>query len=191
MWNCSRQYAECLPPRILRTAGLTTPRCARERVRLPTIGVAISERQVLNRPAYYLPMDDVLEPEQRHRNMSNIRSSNTRPEMTVRRTLHAQGFRYRLHVRKLAGTPDIVFPSRRKVIFVNGCFWHSHSCKFGRVCPKTNAEFWATKRNRTVERDDQNRSTLETAGWNVLTVWECELTDTNELEQRLIAFLSG
>ena len=111
--------------------------------------------------------------------------------MTVRRTLHALGFRYSLHVRALAGTPDIVFASRRKVIFVNGCFWHSHACKFGQVIPKTNAEFWAAKRAKTVERDERNKSALASAGWCVLTVWECELRDKKELEQRLIAFLTN
>lgn len=95
--------------------------------------------------------------------------------MKLRRALHALGFRYRLHGQSLPGTPDLVFPGRRKVIFVNGCFWHSHDCKAGRVVPKTNADSWELKRRGTKTRDRRNRAELELLGWSVLAVWECEL----------------
>jgi DNA mismatch endonuclease (patch repair protein) len=119
---------------------------------------------------------DVHTSAQRSANMRAIRSRNTKPEMLVRRYLHKNGLRYRLNVRSLPGTPDIVLPSRRLVIFVQGCFWHSHDCRFGRVAPKTNSKFWADKRARTVERDSQKRDQLLAAGWSVMQIWECETT---------------
>jgi DNA mismatch endonuclease (patch repair protein) len=136
-------------------------------------------------------MNDVLTPAQRRTNMSRIRAADTKPEMAVRRRLHALGYRYRLHVRGLPGTPDLVFPSLQKVVFVNGCFWHSHDCKYGKVTPATNAEFWAAKRSATVARDLRNRENLEAVGWTVFTAWECETRDLDDgLEARLIKFLS-
>lgn len=134
-------------------------------------------------------MVDVLTPEQRHLVMSHIRSKNTKPEMIVRRLLYAQGYRYRLHANDLPGKPDIVFRGRCKVIFVNGCFWHSHSCADGRHRPQTNADFWEAKRQRTVERDAQAVATLEANGWSVATVWECELRETGTLLRVLREFL--
>ncbi|MET4621638.1 DNA mismatch endonuclease (patch repair protein) [Arthrobacter sp. 2762] len=138
---------------------------------------------------------DLLTPEQRSRNMSRIRGKNTKPELLVRKLLHAKGYRYRLHGQaggtKLPGRPDLVFSSRRKVIFVNGCFWHFHDCKVGQNSPTANAEFWETKRTRTRERDLAQREQLRAAGWDVLTVWECELRDSSVLEERLTAFLEG
>jgi DNA mismatch endonuclease (patch repair protein) len=141
-------------------------------------------------------MADVFTPEQRSANMSRIRGKNTKPELIVRRLLHAKGFRYRLHGSaagtKLPGKPDLVFAGRRKVIFVNGCFWHSHDCKVGSHGPKSNTEFWEAKRTRTVERDAAANAALREAGWQVLTVWECELKKTSDLgvlEDRIIAFL--
>ena len=138
---------------------------------------------------------DLLTPEQRSRNMSRIRGKNTKPELLVRSILHAKGYRYRLHGRAgtttLPGQPDLVFAGRRKVIFVNGCFWHFHDCKAGRHAPAANAEFWAAKRTRTRERDSLQREQLEASGWESLTVWECELKDRGELESRLTAFLEG
>ncbi|MFE4198370.1 very short patch repair endonuclease [Paenarthrobacter sp. NPDC056912] len=138
---------------------------------------------------------DLLTPEQRSRNMSKIRGKNTKPEMLVRRLLHAKGYRYRLHGQwggtKLPGHPDLVFAGRHKVIFVNGCFWHSHDCPAGRHAPAANAEFWAAKRARTRERDARQREQLRTSGWTVLTVWECELKDRLQLEGRLTTFLEG
>ncbi|WP_258805013.1 very short patch repair endonuclease [Pseudarthrobacter sp. NS4] len=140
-------------------------------------------------------MADKLTPEQRSWNMSRIRGKNTKPELLVRRLLHAKGYRYRLHGRsgaaRLPGNPDLVFAGRRKVIFVNGCFWHFHDCRVGQHAPKANAEFWAAKRSRTRERDAGQRHQLEDAGWEVLTIWECELKDGSALEAHLVQFLEG
>ncbi|MGR0158664.1 very short patch repair endonuclease [Paenarthrobacter nitroguajacolicus] len=138
---------------------------------------------------------DLLTREQRSRNMSRIRGKNTKPELLVRKLLHAKGYRYRLHGQSgaamLPGRPDLVFAGRRKVIFVNGCFWHFHDCKVGLHAPTANAEFWEAKRTRTRERDARQREQLAAAGWEVLTVWECELKDRSLLEYRLTAFLES
>lgn len=120
-------------------------------------------------------MTDPLSPEQRHRCMASIRSTDTRPERLVRRFLFACGMRFRINVRKLPGTPDIVMRKYRTVIFVNGCFWHGHEgCKFFRM-PRTNTPFWENKIQRNKERDKQNMQKLKGKGWNVITIWECEL----------------
>lgn len=119
-------------------------------------------------------MQDNLTPDQRHKNMSHIRSTGSKPEQVVRSYLFAHGFRYRKNVRRLPGCPDVVLPKYRTVIFVNGCFWHQHDC--GRfVLPATNREFWQQKIERNVARDAKVRAELEAAGWRVITVWECEL----------------
>ena len=118
-------------------------------------------------------MDDLTK-EQRHKNMSNIRSTNTKPEERVRKDLFSRGFRYRKNVRSLPGCPDIVLPKYHTVIFVNGCFWHKHDC--GRfVWPSSNQEYWIPKINRNVERDQINQAELRKMGWRVLVVWECSL----------------
>nr|VFJ92440.1 MAG: T/G mismatch-specific endonuclease [Candidatus Kentron sp. LFY] len=119
-------------------------------------------------------MTDVLTPEQRKRCMSSIRGKDTKPEMIVRRIVHAMGYRYRLHYKGLPGKPDLVFPGRRKVIFVHGCFWHMHDCDYGRVKPSTNEEFWEKKRRGTEERDENNQNLLQQLGWEVLVIWECQ-----------------
>lgn len=134
-------------------------------------------------------MVDVHTPEQRTRNMRAIRGKDTKPEMRVRRYLHAKGFRYRLHLRTLPGTPDLVFPSRKKVIFVNGCYWHSHECKFGLVQPKTNEAFWKDKRERTIARDREVRRQLSLIGWQSMTVWECQLDECMDIGTSLVGFL--
>lgn len=138
-------------------------------------------------------MADTVSAEQRRWNMSRIRGRNTKPELAVRRLVHAAGFRYRLHGAAagsvLPGKPDLVFAGRRKLIFVNGCFWHSHSCRAGQATPKTNASFWAEKRQRTRERDARQLTTLAELGWEVRVVWECELRDLPELERSLRRFL--
>lgn len=103
--------------------------------------------------------------------------------------VHQIGYRYRLHRKDLPGKPDLVFPSRRKVIFVHGCFFHMHNCRYGLVVPKTNAEFWAKKRRSNVERDARNVSELEAQGWQVLTVWECETRKPEELPEKIAGFL--
>jgi DNA mismatch endonuclease, patch repair protein len=120
-------------------------------------------------------MTDVHTREQRSRNMAAIRSTNTKPEMRVRSALHAMGFRFRLHRIDLPGRPDIVLPKYRTVIFVHGCFWHCHRCKYGSVTPVTRAEFWAAKRGGNVARDRANRAKLRKDGWRVVVLWECEV----------------
>lgn len=138
-------------------------------------------------------MADTVSAEQRSRNMSRIRSKNTKPELKVRRLLHHAGYRFRLHGAaaggSLPGKPDLVFAGRRKVIFVNGCFWHTHSCSAGTHAPATNPEFWAAKRARTVARDAAALQALKAAGWEALVVWECELRNPSALEAELSAFL--
>lgn len=135
-------------------------------------------------------MADVLTPEQRHRCMSRIKGKDTKPEMIVRRMVHAMGYRFRLHRKGLPGKPDLVFGPRRRVIFVHGCFWHVHDCKYGQVKPKTNASFWGAKRGETRKRDQRNIRALEAEGWQVLVIWECETRDGEALEKRLAEFLS-
>ena len=112
--------------------------------------------------------------EVRSRNMSHIRSTNSKPEDTVRKILFSHGFRYRKNIRMLPGKPDIVLPKYKAVIFVNGCFWHKHDCtRF--VWPSSNTEYWIPKIQHNVERDQSNYSELASLGWNVIVVWECEL----------------
>ena len=136
-------------------------------------------------------MADVHTPEQRRRNMAAIKGSNTKPEMIVRRMAHGLGYRYRLHRKDLPGKPDMVFPSRRKIIEIRGCYWHMHDCPLGRVIPKTRTEFWQNKRGATVKRDQRNAAELEKLGWKVLVIWECETKDRDRLQQRLKDFLEG
>lgn len=118
---------------------------------------------------------DPLSVSERSERMSRVRYKDSRPEWTVRRLIHSLGYRYRLHSRMLPGRPDLVFPGRRKVIFVHGCFWHRHEpCSRYRM-PKTHTEFWSAKLEGNRERDDRNVAALRAAGWDVLVVWECEL----------------
>ena len=134
-------------------------------------------------------MTDVHTPEQRRRNMSAIKGKDTKPEMVVRKLVHGMGFRYRLHRKDLPGKPDLVFPRLRKVILIHGCYWHIHDCRYGRVVPKTNAEFWQTKRQSNVVRDQKNLADLAEAGWEVLVLWECEIRHPNDLVERIRTFL--
>lgn len=138
---------------------------------------------------------DVLSAEQRRLNMSRIRGRDTKPERVVRQGLHARGYRYRLHRRDLPGTPDLVFPSRRAVIFVNGCFWHGHGCSMSTI-PSTRREFWTTKIERTRTRDAEALKALTSAHWRCLTIWECVLRGPNRwsperLFEECAAFLEG
>jgi len=135
-------------------------------------------------------MTDVHTTEQRSRNMAAIKCANTSPELLVRSVIHRMGFRFGLHRRDLPGKPDIVLTSRKKLIFVHGCFWHIHNCRYGRVVPATNAEFWSAKRRSNVQRDKRNRKQLKDSGWEVLTVWECWTKDIAALQDRLAAFLN-
>lgn len=120
--------------------------------------------------------------------MSRIGGKDTAPELVVRRLLHALGYRFRLHRRGLPGTPDIVFPSRRRVIFVNGCFWHGHGCKIGHP-PKSRPEFWLPKLERNRSKDARNRRALRNSGWGVLTIWQCQSISRGRLEAQLLSFL--
>ncbi len=128
---------------------------------------------------------------QRSACMASIRGADTRPEMLVRRLVHSLGYRYRLHHRELPGTPDLVLPRYRSVIFVHGCFWHTHRCKRGKSTPRTNAEFWRTKREKTRIRDRHNIAALRRAGWRVLVVWECQTRNHANLPERLRTFIKG
>jgi DNA mismatch endonuclease, patch repair protein len=119
-------------------------------------------------------MADILTPEQRRLNMSRIRGRDTKPEMLLRRGLHARGIRFRLHRKDLPGRPDLVFPSRRAAIFVHGCFWHGHGCAMFKL-PETRTEFWAAKIKGNQERDARALQELPAAGWRTLVVWECDL----------------
>ena len=134
-------------------------------------------------------MTDVLTKKQRSYNMSQIRGRDTRPEMAVRSLVHRMGYRFRLHARDLPGKPDIVLPRHEKIIFVHGCYWHMHRCRYGRVVPATNTEFWQNKRTANVTRDRKNLRKLRRDGWSVLVVWECWLRDPHKLVDRLSAFL--
>lgn len=126
-----------------------------------------------------ISMADVHDEETRSYNMSQIRSKNTKPELIVRKLLHANGFRFRLHVKELPGKPDIVLPKYKTVINVHGCFWHGHhECKYFKL-PKTNSLWWKNKINHTKERDLENSKALKSQGWNVITVFECQLKKEN------------
>ncbi|MCK9457261.1 MAG: very short patch repair endonuclease [Candidatus Riflebacteria bacterium] len=135
-------------------------------------------------------MTDVLSTEQRRFCMSRIRDKNTKPEIIVRQLVRQMGIGYRLHVKDLPGKPDLVFRKHNKIIFVHGCFWHMHTCKYGRVVPKTNAEFWQTKRLSNKLRDSKNRKELKKLGWKVLVIWECQTKKTLYLVKKLQGFFS-
>lgn len=123
--------------------------------------------------------------------MSRVRAKDTRPEMLVRRLVHSVGYRYRLHGAKLPGKPDLVFASRRKVIFVHGCFWHRHDhCALARM-PKSNQDFWMAKLEGNKKRDAITYRRLREMGWDVLVVWECELRDLDEVQRRITHFLGA
>ena len=131
---------------------------------------------------------DVFPPEQRSRIMSSIRGRDTGPELLVRSMLHRLGYRFRLHRKDLTGTPDIVFPSRRSVVFVNGCFWHGHRCPRGHL-PSSNVLFWKQKIGKNKLRDHNVTKQLREEGWGVLTIWACETKDHAGLEEKLVRFL--
>lgn len=129
---------------------------------------------------------DVLTREQRRLNMSRIRGKDTKPELLLRRGLHARGLRFRLHAKHLPGRPDIVFPAHRTVVLVHGCFWHGHGCALSTI-PETRRDFWSAKISATAARDAKALRALHTAGWRVLTVWECALRGRNRLaEEKLL-----
>mgnify|MGYP003301475748 CR=1 FL=1 len=130
-------------------------------------------------------MSDTLSQTQRSYNMSRIRGKNTKPEILVRKGLHARGFRFRLHNKKLPGCPDIVLPKYGVAIMVNGCFWHGHKgCRYA-TRPKSNVVFWDAKIARNKHRDEVTAAHLEALGWTVITIWECELRTSSQLGDRL------
>lgn len=138
-----------------------------------------------------LPRPDFTDvPATRRRNMSAIRSAGTKPEMRVRRIAHALGYRFRLHVKDLPGRPDLVFPGRRKVIFVHGCYWHRHGCRHA-VLPKARREWWEAKLEGNAARDRRDQEALRALGWSVLVLWECDLRDADGLRQRIRDFLGA
>ena len=124
----------------------------------------------------------------RSENMRAIRSKDTLPEMAVRSLIHSLGYRFRLHRRDLPGKPDLVFPARRKVVFVHGCFWHSHACKSGLI-PQSNRDFWLPKLRQNKARDRKNLEALTQLGWDALVIWQCELKDSSALRRRVKRFL--
>lgn len=135
---------------------------------------------------------DTLSPFERSERMARVRGRDSKAEMLVRRVVHRMGFRYRLHDRRLPGTPDLVFPARRRVIFVHGCFWHRHpdsKCKLARM-PKSRLDFWRPKLEGNRDRDLRHQRRLSELGWKFLVAWECELGDSEQLENRMRAFLA-
>ncbi len=134
-------------------------------------------------------MVDTLTPAERSERMSRVRARDTKPELRLRRLIHGMGFRYRLHVAKLPGTPDLVFPGRRAVIFLHGCFWHRHpGCKLARM-PKSRLDFWKPKLEGNRRRDLANLEKLSRMGWRALVVWECEMSDIESVRRKVRAFL--
>jgi DNA mismatch endonuclease (patch repair protein) len=133
-------------------------------------------------------MVDTRTADQRRRIMQSVKTQDTGPEWLVRRLLHAKGYRFRLHAKHLPGRPDIVFPSRKKAIFVHGCYWHGHKCSKGQL-PKSRLDYWGPKIEANRERDARKSSELKALGWGTLTVWQCQTKNPQKLERRLIAFL--
>ncbi|WP_244786433.1 very short patch repair endonuclease [Cupriavidus pauculus] len=140
-------------------------------------------------------MVDITDVATRSRMMSGIKGKNTKPELVVRRALHRLGFRYRLHVRRLAGAPDLVFPRYRAVVFVHGCFWHQHNCPLFKM-PSSRTEFWQKKLDRNRERDGEHIAELLQGGWRVAVVWECSVrtaikSNDEGLYERLADWIRG
>lgn len=134
---------------------------------------------------------DIVSPAKRSRMMAGIKGKNTKPEMAVRRLVHGMGFRFRLHRKDLPGSPDLVFPRLKRVIFVHGCFWHRHQgCRFA-YTPKSNSQFWLAKLDANVRRDAVVLQALAALGWEVLIVWECEVANFPALTEKVNLFLSA
>lgn len=133
-------------------------------------------------------MVDHVAPDRRSFIMSSVHTKDTKPEMLVRQRLHGLGYRYRLHRKNLPGSPDLVFPGRRKAIFIHGCFWHGHGCRWGRL-PKTRLDYWKPKIDANRKRDQRNVAALREAGWSALIVWQCELRQPEAAFARIVEFL--
>ena len=136
-------------------------------------------------------MVDVLMPKQRSKCIAAIQGKNTKPELAVRTMLDALRVKYDLHRSDLPGKPDIVLPRRKKIIFVHGCFWHVHRCRYGRVKPASNSKFWSDKRTKNKLRDARNRASLRRNGWRLFTVWECWTKRPAALAKQLSEFLAS
>lgn len=135
---------------------------------------------------------DMLSPDHRSENMRKIRSKDTKPELTVRKLCREIGFSgYRIHRKDLPGKPDLAWIGRKLAVFVHGCFWHGHDCAEGVRKPKSNRDYWIPKINRNQQRDAKNVADLYTAGWNILVVWECEISEKDALSKKLQRFLSA
>lgn len=130
------------------------------------------------------------DPETRSRTMRAVKGKNTTPELVVRRLVRSMGYRYRLHRQNLPGKPDMVFPRLRKIIFVHGCFWHGHDCVRGARMPKANQDYWQKKISGNSSRDASSIAALQSQGWHVAVIWECELKDMAQIKGRLVKFLS-
>jgi len=136
-------------------------------------------------------MMDTLTESQRSERMAKVRSKDTKPEMKVRKLVHGLGYRYRLHRSDLPGRPDLVFPSRKKVVLVHGCFWHRHEgCALARM-PKSRLEFWGPKLEANKERDRRSQAAVRRLGWGVMVIWECQLRDMSRLRHRIQKFLGA
>ena len=134
---------------------------------------------------------DVLTKKQRSYCMSRIRSKDTKPEITVRKIIYKLGYRYRLHKKNLPGRPDIVLSKHKKIIFVNGCWWHRHNCKLGLRSPKSNLSYWLPKLRANKERHQRNVKKLRNQGWKVLNVWECQTKKPEKMVKRIVDFLES
>lgn len=137
-----------------------------------------------------MPRYDPLTKEERSERMSRVRGVDTKPEMIVRRLAHRMGYRYRLHCKALPGNPDLCFVSRRKAIFVHGCFWHQHGCRNYRM-PRTRKTFWEPKLARNKVRDLEVRRELRALGWRVMVIWECQTKNLETLRSRLVSFMES
>lgn len=138
-------------------------------------------------------MADTLTRRQRSERMGRIRGKDTKPEMRVRKLVHSMGYRYRLHRKDLPGNPDLVFPARRKAIFIHGCFWHRHPsarCRLARL-PKSRLDFWFPKLEENHRRDKRNLSKLKALGWAAMTIWECQIGKNEVISKKIRKFLEG
>lgn len=134
-------------------------------------------------------MADTMSKAERSRRMAMVRGKNMKPEVAVRKLVHGLGYRYRLHKKDLPGMPDMVFKSKKKVIFVHGCFWHRHdNCKLARL-PKSRLDFWKTKLEGNKKRDEENQKRLNEMGWEYLVIWECEVKDKQNIRDKIQSFL--
>jgi len=135
-------------------------------------------------------MVDIFTTDKRSEIMSRIKNRDTAPEIKVRSIIHRMGYRFRLHRKDLPGNPDIVFPKHKKIIFVNGCFWHGHKNCIRSKRPSSNKNFWDQKIDKNITRDKNIRKALNKSGWKVLVIWQCEINDINKLEVKIANFMA-